>query len=145
MALPPVHGWIIDYRTADAIFLSGSNIRINHCITLCQTGLLHVCHCEEGKFRASHSLKGPFISSQCCVFEPDEEILERCLDVKGNPVSDGLLTGNEAALFMTATALTKDFGVISDHRSPKFATVYDLCNTYGVPIFSADQYFDALP
>jgi transposase len=32
----------------------------------------------------------------------------------------------------------------SNHRSPVFATVYDFACTYGVPVFSADEYFQML-
>jgi hypothetical protein len=68
----------------------------------------------------------------------------RCATVSANPLDKQPLAGNDAAIFLTATALSKNFGVISNHRSPVFATVYDLCMIYGVPIFSADGYFDAL-
>ena len=144
MALPSVKGWIIDFRTADAIFNSGSNARIDHCLGLCQAGQLHICHHEEDNFRDAPLLKPPFIAVQCCIWEPDEDILEKCIVIKANPVSTKLVFGNEAAIFIAATALCKDLGVISDHSSVKFHTVRDICNTYGIPNYSADQYFSAL-
>jgi hypothetical protein len=45
-------------------------------------------------------------------------------------------------LFLTATAAENNFGVISDHRSISFTTVFDLCNQFGVPVMSANEYFD---
>lgn len=144
MALPPVQGWMIDFRTAIAIFESGSNERIAHCVERCENHTLHICHCEEDQFKASDLLKGPFIVDQCCVHEPDDDIFKRCITISQSPNGKPRLTGNEAAVFITATALSKNYGVISNHRSTVFATVYDLCCTYGVPILSADEYFGAL-
>jgi len=143
MPLPAVQGWIIDHRTAEAIFSSGSNVRINHCVDMCQAGQLHICHCEEDLFRSSPSLCGPFIIDQYCICEPDDDIVLRCGAVSANPNAANLLTGNEAALYLTAIALAKNYGVISDHRSFIFATVFDLCTTFGVHILSADEYFAA--
>jgi hypothetical protein len=45
---------------------------------------------------------------------------------------------------LTAMAACSDFGVISDHRSPIFSTVFDLCKHFGIPTFSADEYFAEL-
>lgn len=141
MPLPPVQGWMIDFRTATAIFESGSNQRIDHCTQQCQNHLLHISHCEESAFKSSDLLKAVFISEQRCIYEPDDDIFDRCPTINSSPNGAARLTGNEAALYITATALSKDFGVISNHRSPVFSTVYDLCTTYGVPIYSADEYF----
>jgi hypothetical protein len=44
-------------------------------------------------------------------------------------------------VFITAVAIAQQLGVISDHISPKFATVHDFCAAYGVPVLTADQYF----
>jgi hypothetical protein len=84
------------------------------------------------------------MDDQCCIHEPDDDIFQRCETIIQTPNSKRLLVGNDAALYITATALSKNYGVISDHRSPVFDTVYDLCKTYGVHIFSANEYFAAL-
>lgn len=146
MPLPPVHGWLIDYRTAHIIFASKSNVRIDHIIARCQAGNLHICHREESKFRADDLLLGPFIDDQCCVYEPDDDVYDRCPAVEHSAAAVGktLLVGSEAAVFMTALAIAKQFGVISDHTSPRFATVHDLCPAYGVPVLTADQYFQLI-
>lgn len=144
MPLPTVHGWLIDYRTARLVFASQSNLRIDHLVDRCQAGHLHICHHEEGSFREDELLVGPFIRDQCCVHEPDDDVYDRCPSVQNAAVGKILLVGNEAAIFMTAVAISKQFGVISDHKSPRFATVHDLCAAYGVPVLTADQYFQLL-
>jgi hypothetical protein len=141
MPLPQVQGWMIDYRTAHTIFASQSNVRINHCVARCQAGQLHVCHHEEGRFRDDALLVGPFINDQCCIYEPEDDIYERCPAVRDAANGKPLLVGSDAVIFITATALARQFGVISDHFSPRFATVHDLCAVYGIPALTADQYF----
>ena len=141
MPLPEVQGWMIDYRTAHLIFASQSNRRISHCTAQCQAGKLYICHHEERRFREDHLVAGPFIEDRCCIYEPDEDIYERCPAVHDAANGKPLLVGNDAAIFITATALSRQFGVISDHNSPKFATVHDLCSIFGVPVLTADQYF----
>lgn len=141
MPLPPVQGWLIDYRTASAIFASQSNVRIAHCVTLCQEGTLHICHREEARFRNDVALAAPFILDQLRVFEPDDDIYDRCPAIGTNGCGKPILQTNETAVFISAIAVARNFGVISDHRSSKFATVYDLCSVLGVPVLSADEYF----
>jgi hypothetical protein len=145
MSLPKVKGWIIDYRTACDIFDSQSNIRIAHCIARCQDGSWHVCHFEEEQFRKNPTLKGPFIADQYRVYEPDDDVYQRCPTIAARPNGKPILVGNQAAVFITATAASKNFGVISDHKSLWFATVHDLCGAYGVPVLTADQYFAHAP
>lgn len=144
MSLPSVHGWLIDYRTAHSIFASQSNERIAHCVARCQHGSLHVCHHEEKQFRHDDLLANAFIIDQNCVYEPDDDIYERCPAVATNPNGKSILIGNESAIFITSTALSKHFGVISDHVSPRFATVHDLCLAFGVPVLTAHQYFSLI-
>jgi hypothetical protein len=144
MPLPPVDGWLIDFRTARAIFSSGSNERISHCVEMCATSKLHFPHCEEKLFKSDPSLKAPFIDQQNCLLEPDDDVFERCLAIDGNPVRQRLLQGNDAAIFMTAAALAKNLGVISDAEAHSFATVRELCDVYGIPNVSSDEYFAAL-
>jgi len=144
MALPAVEGWIIDFRTARAIFTSGSNERINHCVGMCANSQLHIPHCEEKLFKTLPILKAPFIDQQNCILEPDDDIFERCQAIDGHPVRQRLLQGNDAAIYMTAAALERNFGVISDASSHSFSTVRELCDVYGVHNFSADEYFAAL-
>jgi hypothetical protein len=70
--------------------------------------------------------------------------MQRCVDVSNNPKCKKLLKGNQGAIVLTAIASCRQYGVISDHRSPIFTTVYDLCTHFGVPVFSADEYFNLL-
>ena len=141
MLLPLVQGWMIDHRTAHSIFASQSNARIAHCVARCQNGSLRVCHHEERRFRDDALLASTFLIDQCCIYEPDDDIFERCPAIASNLNGKSILTGNQAAIFITATAISKHFGVISDHISPRFATVHDLCTAFGVPVLTADQYF----
>jgi hypothetical protein len=68
---------------------------------------------------------------------------KRCLAISSSPVGQNRVEGNEAAVFLTAIAASKNCGVISDHRSNTFSTVYDLCQQFGVPVLSAEGYFAA--
>lgn len=144
MTLPLVSGWIIDFRTAEAIFDSGSNERIDHCVGLCQTGQMHICHQERARFRAKAALKTCFLDGHNCVCVPNQEIMSNCLALSQSPLGLKVAAGNDAALFISATAAVMGFGVLSDHRSFVFTTVYDLCTHMGVPILSAEEYFDSL-
>ena len=141
MSLPEVEGWLIDFRTSRTIFSSGNNEWISHCVGLCEAGGLHICHCERQLFRDDPSLRDPFLDSQNCVWEPDEDVFQRCIAIAASGRVPPTLIGNDTAVFLTATAAGNNLGVISDHRSIIFSTVYDLCITYGVPIFSAAEYF----
>lgn len=143
MTLPVVEGWMIDFRTAEAIFASGSNVRIGHCVSLCASGRLLTCHCEAPLFKNNAALKRSFID-QDRVIVPDDDVMQRCISIAGLPLAKSRLGGNQSAIFITAMAAANGFGVISDHRSPVFTTVYDLCDHFGIPIFSADEYFSEL-
>lgn len=144
MGLPAVTGWVIDFRTARDIWVSGSNVRINHCIDRCKAGDLHICHCDEGHFKSLPALRAVFLDDQNCVYVPDNDIMGRCISISDHPKGQKVLKGNQAALFITAIAAAKNYGVISDHRSSKFSTVFDLCEEFGIPVLSADDYFAAL-
>jgi len=144
MALPPVDGWLIDFRTARVIFQSGSNERIDHCVGLCAQGKLRLVDCEEKLFRDEALLRAPFIDHQDCVLVPDDDVYEKCNIVTQHPFRQELLVGNEAAIYLTAAALAKNLGVISNTNSTAFKTVRDLCGAYGVPVFSVTEYFGAL-
>jgi hypothetical protein len=145
MSLPPVSGWIIDFITADAIFASGSNVRINHCVDLCKSGALFFCHREEKLFKGAPPLKQAFIDDASCLLFPDHDISKKCLSVQASPICKKMFKGTkEVAIVITATAACKNFGVISDHRSPVFATVYDLCNHFSIPAYTAEEYFDMI-
>jgi hypothetical protein len=61
MTLPDVQGWVIDFRTARHIFLSGNNQRISRCIDCCASGTLVCCHCEESLFKGTPALKAAFL------------------------------------------------------------------------------------
>lgn len=144
MTSPAVTGWIIDYMTAQAIFESGSNVRIDACIKMCEDGALHICHCEEKLFKGHTSLCDPFLKDQNCIHYPDADIRKQCLNIANSPKSKKLFNGNQSAIFITAVAACNGYGVISNHRSPVFSTVYDLCDHFGIPVYSADEFF-ALP
>jgi hypothetical protein len=145
MSLPDVSGWLIDFLTAQSIFDSGSNARINHCIEMCSSSDLHICHLEEKFFKGHAALRPPFLTDQNCICHPDQAIMKQCVNVSSNPKCKKLLKGNQTAIVLTAIASCRNYGVISDHRSPFFNTVYDLCAHFGVPIFSSEEYFDLLP
>jgi hypothetical protein len=144
MALPGVSGWLIDFRTADVIFSSKSNVRIGHCVDLCNSGELFFCHEEEKLFKGHPALKQAFIDDSDCLRFPDNDVMQKCVSVQSSPICKNLFKGNRLAIILTATAACMNFGVVSDHRSPVFNTVYDLCKHFGIPIFSADEYFAAL-
>lgn len=141
--LPTVTGWLIDYRTAVAVFESGSNVRISHCQQMCSQGQFHICHLEEDLFKSEASLKAAFLVQQNCICVPDQAIMQGCINVANNPMCKGLLKsqGRDVAIYLTAIAACKGMGVISNHRSPYFATVANLCDHFGIPNFSADDYF----
>jgi hypothetical protein len=146
MTLPIVSGWVIDFRTARAIFSSGSNERISHCVDLCNAKRLFLCHCDEPQFKEVPALKAAFLDGAKCVVVPDDDILTRCVNIAETPVADKkLLVGNDAAIFITAIAASKNYGVISDPRSALYNTVFDIGNFFGLPVLSANEYFsDAL-
>ncbi len=144
MTLPAVNGWLIDFRTARAIFESQSNERIAHCVDACANGSMHYCHEERDLFKGVPNLKSAFVDQANCVCTPDQEILEICLHVARLPLAKKLMVGNNSAIFLTATAAVKKYGIISDHRNLVLTTVYDLCKAYGIPSFSANEYFERL-
>ncbi|MBR1269440.1 hypothetical protein JQ629_18160 [Bradyrhizobium sp. AUGA SZCCT0222] len=135
---------MIDFRTADSIFSSGSNARIDHCIGLCGSGELFFCHEEEKLFKGAPALKQVFIDDCDCLLFPDQAVMQKCVSVQSNPICKKLFKGNRPAIILTATAACRNFGVISDHRSPVFNTVFDLCKHFGIPTYTADEYFTAL-
>jgi hypothetical protein len=143
MPLPPVSGWIIDFRTARSIFASGSNARISHCVELCGAGKLVACHYEEVQFKSDPKLKPAFLDGKNCIVVPDEDVMKRCISIAKTPLKKKRLIGTDAPLFIAAFAAANSFGVISDHRSPSFSTVSDICEHYGIPALTADQYFEA--
>lgn len=145
MSPPNVSGWLIDYLTADVIFKSKSNQRIDHCIQRCTNGQLQICHHEEKLFRGNADLRQPFLSDQNCICFPDKQIMQRCADIASNPLCKKLLAGNMSALVLAGIASCRNYGVISDHRSIYFTTVFDLCANYGIPVLSADEYFALVP
>ena len=141
MTLPKVRGWLIDFSTARSIFESGNNQKIAHCVELCQKGSLFICHCEEALFREDGHLKDTFLDDQNCICEPDDDVYERCGTVSANPLTAKCVKGDDSPIYLTAAAMAKNYGVISDRRSHFFTTTFGLCSAYGVPVLSADQYF----
>jgi hypothetical protein len=100
------------------------------------------CHCEANHFKKIPILKAAFFDNQNCEYTPDEDILRRCIGIANSPLAKKRLEGNEAAIFIPAIAASKNQGVISDHRSVIFMTTFDLCIHFGIPILSADEYFE---
>lgn len=141
MTLPHVSGWMIDYRTAREIFISGSNNRISHCVGLCGTGLLGITHCEEKQFKSDGHLRSAFIDENNCVIIPDADIADRCRIIAGKKLRKQRLVGNDTAVFMAGIAASRNYGVISNHASSTFSTVVDICHSVGIPAYSADEYF----
>jgi hypothetical protein len=144
MSLPEVDGWIIDFRTVRAIFESGSNQRIDHCVQGCKTGKLFACHEDRDDIKSHPALKAVFFDDQMCICVPDADVLARACTIASSDVAAKRMKGNEAAVFIAATAASKNLGVISDHTSFIFSTVSDICISIGVPVMTADQYFAAL-
>lgn len=100
MALPQVSGWLIDFRTADSIFSSGSNVRIDHCLELCGAGGLFFCHEEEKLFKATPKLKQAFMDNCDCLLFPDHDVMQRCVSVQNNPICKKLFNGNRLAIIL---------------------------------------------
>ena len=142
MSLPSVRGWIIDFRTARQVFASGNNQRIDHCVAACASGIMKHCHAEHELFKGVAALKAPFVDDNNCQCVPDAAILERCVAIAGSPPAQRLIKGGNSAIFITATAVVQGFGVISSHHNLVFRTVRDLCSHFGVPVVTADEYFN---
>ena len=144
MTLPAVAGWLIDFRTARGIFYSGSNTKINHLVDLCKSHSVSICHTEEVMFKGELALRQTFLDDQNCICFPDEDIMKKCVSVSKSPLCKKLLAGSDATIIITAIAACRDLGVISDHRSPVFNTVYDFCQHFGIHCLTADEYFALL-
>lgn len=136
-----VLGWIIDYRAAKQVFVSANNARISRIIEMRSKDSIFICHHEENRFKGDAHLETAFMNGKSCTIEPDQDIYNRAALLAQSLNGKPLLVGGEAAIYITAAALSKNFGVISDHQSPKYLTVHDLCPLYGVPIFTSDEYF----
>src|SRR2546430_494952 len=100
MTLPAVNGWVIDFRTAREIFLSGSNERIDHCVQMCAAGSMFTCYCEQQHFKQVPALKQTFIQDHECVLIPDDDVMKRCISISKTPLAKKRLQGNDSALFL---------------------------------------------
>lgn len=141
MPLPPVGGWIIDLRAARSVFISNSNERISHCVAMCNHGKLKFSHVEIAGFREVPALKSTFIDGTQCQLVPNDDVLARAMAIAESPLGSDRLQGNQAAIFITAAAAANNFGVISGQAPGGFTTIADLCNHFGVPVFTVDEYF----
>lgn len=141
MTIPCLPGWLIDFETAQNIFDAQNNARIVQCQKLCSSGVLHICHSEEKLFKEHAALRAPFLEDQNCICYPTAEIWAQCANVSNSPKCAKLVPGNQSAIYLTAIASCRQYGLISDNRSIFFTTVYDLCTHFGVPAFSADEFF----
>lgn len=126
---PKLHLYITRSRTGHGNIRAASPIR---------------CADSRGTPHQSRPLKQAFIEDQKCVLIPNDDVMKRCISISKTPLAKGRLQGNESALFITASAAANNFGVISNHQSIIHTTVGDLCNAYGIPFLSADQYFAEL-
>lgn len=144
MPLPVVKGWIINYRTAKNILASKSNVRTAHCVKCCQDGIWVICHQEEHYFKDDDVTSGTFVNGNSCVFDPTEAAYEICPVVASYANGKLLLGKSNTTLLIVAIAAIGNFGIISDFKSPKFATVHDLAPPFGIPELTADDYFASL-
>lgn len=144
MTLPAVSGWMIDFRSARSIFESGNNHQISHCVEACSNGTFRYSHREHELFKEDAALKAAFVDQQCRCF-PDQQVLQAALGIRNSPLAKKMLAGSrDGGIFIAAIASTRNYGVISDHRSLVFPTVFDLCKHYGIPVLSTAEYFDAI-
>jgi hypothetical protein len=105
---------------------------------------MFACHQERENFKSVPALKSCFVDDNDCICIPDSAVLDKCLAISNSPLAKRRLAGTDSSLFVVAIAAAKNFGVISDHRSLVFTTAYDLCVHYGIPVFSADEFFSLL-
>lgn len=141
MSLPQVTAWLTDFRTAQAVFASKNNARIDHYITLCNTGKLFICHCELDLFKADPTLAPVFLNGHNTVIKPDNAIMSNCNSASKLPIARKLLAGNWTPLFLSATAASRNYGVICDTQPGPYTSTKDICDHYGLYIYDAMDYF----
>lgn len=71
---------------------------------------------------------------------PDDGIRKRCSVISATALGKQLLPGGQASIFLAATAIEKNFGVISDHRGV-FPTVKSFCDIVGAECLTSELYF----
>ena len=140
MPLPKVSGWLLDFRTARVIAESESNFQINHCIEMCGCKKFRGTHLEKKKFSEIEMLKIHFVDNNNLIV-PDHNIIERATAITASAVGKPTHPVDDVEVFLTATALSKNFGLISNHMNSRFVTVAELCESYGVEVLSVSQYF----
>lgn len=143
-SLPEVNCWVIDFRTARAIFQSGSNFQRNHLIDLCQEESIWFSYTELSLFKSHPDLKEHFMDSQDRTADLDEDAVKRCVSLKDSPAGLRLLTTDETSVVMAGFAAANNCGVISDRTSTVFTTVHQLCGAAGVPCFTSSDYFNLM-
>lgn len=147
MTLPAVAGWLIDFRTARAVFSAASSEPcVAHCAQACMGGFMHICHCEKAEFASVPQLKSTFVDlATGAAILPDDDIMNRCIAISSvRPQGKKQIVGNQAGVFAVATAAARNFGVITDHASPLFATAYELCVHYRIPALRSHEYFSSI-
>lgn len=144
MALPDVPGWIIDYRTASAIYEAGQDDQVEHCDGKCACGELCFCSPELEYFKAHDLLVAPFVNDNDCMIVVEGEIMAHSQDIMEGQYNKALRSGGESVILLASTAIHLGFGVISDHTSTMFVTVWDICPRYGLPVMTSAEYFAAL-
>ena len=144
MPLPQVDGWLIDYRTAAAVYESASNERIDHCTGMCEGGDLCFCSLEDKFFGGHDRLQPIFIEDNDCRIIPDNDVMSRTEHIMTLPFAKPFRVGGQSIVVISAIAIARNFGIISDHTSDSFVTAADICAHYGVPVMTMDAFFDDL-
>lgn len=147
MALPSVNGWIIDFRSARAAFDGRLNISISALTQACADRKVHYCHCEHEDFKAHASLKLPFIDDQDCRIRPTDDVMAHALALRAsiNSGTKEVLIGDKASIFILASALAHQFGIITDGPSGKFLNVISLARKFGVAHVTTAQFAVSYP
>lgn len=144
MTLPPVSGWVLDFRTARAIFDSKNNANIDAIHSLVVKNKILICHREEHLFKGHSQLAQTFLDGSNCICRPDDALMKKCATVGSNPLCKKIFPQDGSTIWITAIAIKSGFGVLSDHRSISFTTSFDLCKHYGVPALTAKEFFAAI-
>jgi hypothetical protein len=144
MALPNVNGWLIDFRTARVIFAGRGNILVTTLVGLCQSGDLQYCHCEHSDFRTDPNLCGPFVEEHACRSQPSKEVMLASTAIVGGHYNKPLLKSDVLTVFLISTALTHQFGIITNIENPAFSTARDIGPPLGVHVLTSEQFEAAL-
>lgn len=142
MALPPLPGWLIDYATAKLVFDGASAAVQNAISTMCGSGILKYCACEEPSFKGNALVRVPFYDTQNCRCNLDADIaataraFPHVLQGKKNHPSD------HSAKLIVACAINHNYGIISS-KGGMFLTPIELGTQYGITCLNMNQFVAA--